>query len=158
MKNCVLVCFYDISNLDRLGPLLAVKHFDISCIKICSMHCLNLGLLYTSNGGSLIHGKQKIGWFIWILMVWWHVVVMCFVLFQLRMTLVQLSYFGNADVVPLKDLLIEAWEDYKIWTKENKLCAPTNRWTPGVVSCFKFRVEGLYTLAYMVKLFRCALV
>lgn len=55
---------------------------------------------------------------------------------RLRMTLVQLNYYGNARVTPLKDLLLEAWEDYNMWTKDQKICAPTNRWTPGVVPCF----------------------
>lgn len=36
------------------GPLLAVKHFDIYIIKICSMHAVNLGLVYTANGSVLI--------------------------------------------------------------------------------------------------------
>ena len=35
------------------GPWLGLKHFDVFCIKVCTMHCVNLGLLYTANGSSL---------------------------------------------------------------------------------------------------------
>ena len=33
-----------------------MAHWDLSIIKICSMHCLNLGLVYTANGGALTLG------------------------------------------------------------------------------------------------------
>lgn len=42
------------------GPLLAVKHWDLSLIKICSMHALNLGLVYTANGGVLTPVEIKL--------------------------------------------------------------------------------------------------
>ena len=38
------------------GPLIRLKKFDISILKPCSMHVLNLGLLYASNGACLILG------------------------------------------------------------------------------------------------------
>lgn len=47
------------------GPLLAVKHWDLFCIKSCSMHCLNLGLVYTANGGVLMPGPTCMHFKIW---------------------------------------------------------------------------------------------
>ena len=38
------------------GPLVLLEKFDISTIKWCTMHCLNLGLLMSLCGGILILG------------------------------------------------------------------------------------------------------
>lgn len=35
------------------GPLLTVPGFHPGCIRFCCMHTLNLGILFTANGGSL---------------------------------------------------------------------------------------------------------
>ena len=35
------------------GPLITVPGFHPGCIRFCSMHTLNLGILFTANGGSL---------------------------------------------------------------------------------------------------------
>ena len=39
------------------GPLLSIIGFHPGCIKFCSMHTLNLGLMYACNGAAL-----KLGW------------------------------------------------------------------------------------------------
>ena len=38
------------------GPLVLLRGFDVTMIKICSMHVCNLGLVYTANGGALSLG------------------------------------------------------------------------------------------------------
>ena len=60
-----------------LGPLLAVKHWDISLLKTCTMHCLNLGLLWTCNGGTLTL-SWPLGNFATFLFLTTHVLGMCF--------------------------------------------------------------------------------
>jgi len=52
------------------------------------------------------------------------------------MTLVQLGYFGkpHGRGTSLKDLLLEAWEDYKAWCKLNGIIPAQGRFTPNLVS------------------------
>ena len=38
------------------GPLVLLRGFDVTMIKICSTHVCNLGLVYTANGGALSLG------------------------------------------------------------------------------------------------------
>ena len=121
------------------GPLLALKFFDIFCIKVCSMHCLNLGLLYTANGSSLFPGGmlwtatpfylQKNIVLFYLKRVWpfWTSHVL------LRSTLVELGCFGDP-TLDMKTLLVQAWEDYHAWCKENKVHPGQGRFTPGLVS------------------------
>lgn len=40
-------------GLDNIGALCCCTGFDIWLLKGCTMHCVNLGLLHTSNGGAL---------------------------------------------------------------------------------------------------------
>ena len=40
---------------DSVSPLILLRAFDVSCITWCSLHNLNLGLLWTLNGGTLAH-------------------------------------------------------------------------------------------------------
>ena len=35
------------------SPILLLKGFDLSCVQWCQLHVLNLGLLWTANGGTL---------------------------------------------------------------------------------------------------------
>ena len=46
-----------LSFLSLLGPLLYLEKFDVSCIKWCSMHVINLGILGNLNGGCVILGE-----------------------------------------------------------------------------------------------------
>ena len=39
---------------DLLVPLSLCHHFDVQLLKTCSMHCVNLGLCFTANGGTLL--------------------------------------------------------------------------------------------------------
>lgn len=41
-----------------LGPLLLLPNFDLDAIRTCSMHNVNLGLLFTANGSALLSGLQ----------------------------------------------------------------------------------------------------
>lgn len=51
----------------------------------------------------------------------------------LRSTLVELGCFGDP-TLDMKTLLVEAWEDYHAWCKENKVHPGQGRFTPGLVS------------------------
>ena len=44
------------------GPLLQLKKFNVSCIKWCMMHVINLGILMSLNGGALILGSTMTPW------------------------------------------------------------------------------------------------
>ena len=43
----------------NVTPLVLLRRFDISCIKWCSLHNVNLGILWTINGGSLVYLVEK---------------------------------------------------------------------------------------------------
>ena len=44
----------DIQTLPIPGPFLLLENFDIDVVRMCSMHNVNLGLLFTCNGSSLL--------------------------------------------------------------------------------------------------------
>lgn len=45
-------------SLSLGGPLLQLAKFDVSCIKWCTMHVINLGILGNLNGGCMILGAS----------------------------------------------------------------------------------------------------
>ena len=44
------------------GPLLQIYGFHPGCIRWCTMHALNLGILFTVNGGGLKLVPSVPGW------------------------------------------------------------------------------------------------
>lgn len=50
-----------------------------------------------------------------------------------RSTLVELGCFGDP-ASQMKELLLEAWEDYRAWCKEQKVNTGQGRFTPGLVT------------------------
>ena len=44
----------EILSPNEVTPLILLRQFDVSCITWCSLHNLNLGLLWTINGGGLV--------------------------------------------------------------------------------------------------------
>lgn len=48
-----IVRFIYYFQVSAVGPLLAIPGFDISTIRMCSMHNVNLGLAQTCNGSGL---------------------------------------------------------------------------------------------------------
>ncbi|CAE7212792.1 unnamed protein product [Symbiodinium sp. CCMP2592] len=52
----VLTWMIDKVPLDSLCPLILLPNFDIDVIRMCSMHNLNLGLVFIANGSSLCLG------------------------------------------------------------------------------------------------------
>lgn len=90
------------------------------------MHCLNLGLVYTANGGVLMPGPTytclialNISFEVLGGKTDWPAERDGVYSFNVRMTLVQLEFFGGKDT-SLKELLIEAWEDYRVWCRDHK--------------------------------------
>ena len=47
------VTVFSLCLCGSLGPYLGIRGFHHTMLKFCSMHCVNLGLLYVSNGASL---------------------------------------------------------------------------------------------------------
>ena len=60
------------SESDRLlsGPLIALRGFDVGVIRWCSMHVINLGLLYGTNASTLTLADKT--WFEAVLSPWIH--------------------------------------------------------------------------------------
>ena len=46
-------CAFELALFDR-GPLVCLRYFHHDMIRWCSMHAINLGLCYGTNGGALI--------------------------------------------------------------------------------------------------------
>ena len=95
------------------------------------MHCLNLGLLWTCNGGVLILsclGDIKI-----MMCCVVHTCVDMLAQKQTRMTLLELGYFGDP-AVPLKIALPEARHDFRIWCQLNGVHTGQGRFTVGLAA------------------------
>ena len=125
------------------GPWLGLKYFDVLCIKVCTMHCVNLGLLYTANGSSLwlddlfglsctfCFGGSRLQPSSCLLL--WAIFFWVWTMMFLRNTLVELGCFGDP-ALQMKALLLEAWEDYRAWCKEQKVNTGQGRFTPGLAT------------------------
>lgn len=51
---------FNTRSVTQRGPLLSIRGFHPACLKWCLMHTLNLGILYTCNGGSLQLNRQSL--------------------------------------------------------------------------------------------------
>ena len=49
----------EVLHTDNVTPLVLLRNFEVSCITWCSLHNLNLGILWTINGGSLAYLLER---------------------------------------------------------------------------------------------------